>query len=65
MVGGQPLVPVERIEKAILQIRGQRVRLDADLSTLYGVEKLASSSGLSSATLSGFRRSPNDVVRGF
>lgn len=32
------LVPVERIEKAILLIRGQKVMLDADLATLYGVE---------------------------
>lgn len=32
------LVPVERIEKAILLIRGQKVILDRDLATLYGVE---------------------------
>jgi len=32
------LVPVERIEKAILLIRGQKVMLDADLAELYGVE---------------------------
>jgi hypothetical protein len=30
-------VPVERIERAILLIRGQRVMLDRDLSDLYGV----------------------------
>jgi ORF6N domain-containing protein len=30
-------VPVERIEQAILVIRGQRVMLDSDLATLYGV----------------------------
>jgi hypothetical protein len=31
-------IPVERIEKAILLFRGQRVMLDRDLATLYGVE---------------------------
>jgi hypothetical protein len=32
------LVPVDRIESAILTIRGQKVMLDADLAALYGVE---------------------------
>ena len=31
------VVPVERITKAILVLRGQRVLLDAELATLYGV----------------------------
>lgn len=31
------LIPVERIEKAIYLIRGQRVILDRDLAALYGV----------------------------
>ncbi len=31
-------VPVERIEKAILVVRGQKVMLDADLASLFGVE---------------------------
>ena len=31
-------VPCERIEQAILLIRGQKVMLDADLAVLYGVE---------------------------
>lgn len=30
------LIPAERIEHAILTIRGQRVMLDADLAVLYG-----------------------------
>jgi len=38
MVNGKSLIPVERIEKAILLIRGQKVMLDADLAELYGVE---------------------------
>lgn len=32
------LVPPEQIEQAVLLIRGQRVMLDRDLATLYGVE---------------------------
>jgi hypothetical protein len=31
------LIPVERIEHAILTVRGQRVMLDADMAALYGV----------------------------
>ena len=38
MANKQPLIPVERIEKAILLLRGQKVMLDADLALLYGVE---------------------------
>lgn len=32
------LAPATRIENAILLIRGQKVLLNADLATLYGVE---------------------------
>ena len=32
------LIPLARIQGAILQLRGERVMLDADLATLYGVE---------------------------
>ncbi|MDD4178643.1 MAG: ORF6N domain-containing protein [Candidatus Margulisbacteria bacterium] len=32
------LIPIERIENQIFQIRGQRVMLDRDLADLYGVE---------------------------
>ena len=38
MDSNQSLIPVERIEKAILLLRGQKVMLDADLAALYGVE---------------------------
>ena len=31
-------IPVERIEKAILLVRGQKVMLDRDLAVLYGAE---------------------------
>lgn len=32
------IIPVERIEQAILFLRGEKVRLDADLAQLYDVE---------------------------
>jgi phage regulator Rha-like protein len=38
MVNEKSLIPVDRIEKAILLIHGQKVMLDADLAELYGVE---------------------------
>jgi phage regulator Rha-like protein len=38
MDGQTSLIPVERIERAILLIRGEKVMLDTDLAELYGVE---------------------------
>ena len=38
MVDKKSLIPVDRIEKAILLIPGQKVMLDADLAELYDVE---------------------------
>src|SRR5574340_449702 len=35
------LIPVERIERAILLIRGHKVMLDRDLAELYGVKAIA------------------------
>ena len=35
------LIPIERIERAILLMRGQKVMLDSDLASLYGVETRA------------------------
>ena len=32
-------IPVERIEKAILLVRGQKVMLDRDLAVLYGLRR--------------------------
>ncbi len=37
MPTSKSLIPVERIEKSILLIRGHKVMLDADLAELYGV----------------------------
>ena len=34
---GKEVLPIERISRAILVIRGQRVMLDSDLAALYGV----------------------------
>jgi len=36
-MAGRGLMPIERIEGAILAVRGCRVMLDADLAALYGV----------------------------
>jgi phage regulator Rha-like protein len=38
MEGQMAVIPVERIERAILSIRGEKVMLDSDLAELYGVE---------------------------
>jgi hypothetical protein len=37
MAKQKTVVPAERVEKAILLIRGQKVMLDRDLAELYGV----------------------------
>ena len=37
MAGRKALIPAERIEQAILLIRGHKVLLDSDLALLYGV----------------------------
>ena len=34
---GKEFVPIERIARAILVIRGEKVMLDSDLAALYGV----------------------------
>lgn len=36
-MSGKSLIPVERIERSILLIRGHKVMLDVDLAELYGV----------------------------
>jgi hypothetical protein len=52
------LVPVERIEQAILLIRGHKVMLDADLAVLYGVETGA----LNRAVKRNIQRFPADFM---
>lgn len=52
------LVPVERIEKSILLIRGQKVMLDTDLAALYEVETRI----LLQAVKRNVRRFPDDFM---
>jgi hypothetical protein len=54
----QNLVPLDRIERAILALRGQRVLLDADLAALYGVETKA----LNRAVKRNWARFPADFM---
>lgn len=54
----KPLIPVDRIEKAILLIRKQKVMLDADLAGLYGVETRA----LVQAVKRNLERFPDDFM---
>ena len=55
---GHALVAQERIEKAILLIRGQKVMLDRDLAALYGVETF----NLNKAVKRNFDRFPADFM---
>ncbi len=52
------LLPVERIEKSILQIRGQRVILDRDLAALYDVPTMV----LNQAVRRNISRFPDDFM---
>jgi hypothetical protein len=52
------LIPVERIERSILLIRGQKVILDADLAMLYGVETRV----LNQAVTRNLKRFPRDFM---
>ena len=51
-------IPSERIEKAILLIRGQKVMLDYDLAELYGVETKI----LNQAVKRNMKRFPGDFM---
>ena len=52
------MLPVERIERSILLIRGQKVMLDRDLAQLYGVETRA----LNQAVRRNIDRFPEDFM---
>lgn len=52
------LVPLERIERAILAIRGHKVLLDADLAVLYGVDVKV----LNQAVKRNIERFPSDFM---
>ena len=51
-------IPAERIEKAILLLRGQKVMLDRDLADLYGVKTKA----LKQAVRRNMKRFPEDFM---
>ena len=53
-----PAIPVERIQRSILLIRGQKVMLDADLADLYKVETKA----LNRAVTRNADRFPDDFM---
>jgi len=52
------LVPMERIERAILVLRGHKVMLDADLAAMYGVETKV----LNQAVARNIERFPEDFM---
>jgi hypothetical protein len=54
----ESVVPMERIQQAILFIRGQKVLLDRDLAVLYGVETKV----LKQAVKRNIRRFPSDFM---
>jgi hypothetical protein len=58
MDGQTSLIPMERIERAILSIRGEKVMLDSDLAELYGVETKA----LNQAVKRNANRFPEDFM---
>jgi hypothetical protein len=58
MSKGRSLIPLERIERSILMIRGQKVMLDRDLAQLYGVETRA----LNQAVRRNIDRFPEDFM---
>jgi phage regulator Rha-like protein len=58
VVKDSSLIPVERIEKAIYLIRGEKVMLDADLASLYGVETKA----VNRAAKRNLKRFPSDFM---
>jgi phage regulator Rha-like protein len=55
---GSAVIPIERITRAILLIRGQKVMLDTDLAELYGVETKA----LNRAVKRNLARFPGDFM---
>ena len=58
MPENQSLIPTERIERSILLVRGQKVMLDNDLASLYGV----GTKGLIQAVKRNLQRFPEDFM---
>ena len=57
-MSAQPVIPIERIDHAILLIRGQKVILDRDLASLYGVPTKA----FNQAVKRNIERFPSDFM---
>jgi hypothetical protein len=57
-VRADAVIPIERVERAIYLIRGQKVLLDRDLAALYGV----STKALKQAVRRNGRRFPDDFM---
>ena len=51
-------IPIERIERSIVLLRGQKVMLDRDLANLYGVETRV----LNQAVRRNIKRFPKDFM---
>ena len=58
MTTKQPLIPAERVESRILEIRSLKVMLDADIAELFGVETRA----LNQAVKRNIDRFPEDFM---
>lgn len=58
MANKSQLIPVERIERLILLIRGEKVILDRDLAELYGV----STGNLNKVVSRNISRFPKDIM---
>lgn len=58
MAEKRAIIPIERVERAILMIRGEKVILDSDLAALYGVPTKA----LNQAVKRNRRRFPADFM---
>src|SRR3954467_10112346 len=57
-MASKPLIPIERIERQILFLRGHKVMLDAELAKLYGVPTKA----LNQAVRRNLDRFPQDFM---
>ena len=58
MIQDKTMIPAERLEQAILLIRGQKVMLDRDLAVLYGVQ----TRNLNKAVKRNISRFPRDFM---
>ena len=57
-MGNKSLIPTEKIDRAMLIIRGNKVMLDSDLASIYGVK----TSRLNEQVKRNKNRFPNDFM---